>query len=282
MSPDRRRRLLSRTERTMEGQGIVRMFQFRGGVAATLAIFAVVSCGNPAPTATPTVRVTPTAIARPSAAAGPCASVTTTTDIARVPPACAALWAPYGVTKVPPANLTDSTPPAPPVVNATKGGVSDAEMKQWIAASNRDSVWYRWAEANDQASLMPRLGEVSLDPPAELQAMAANEPITQPDCALFPAKLSVFAISPSDRRFFSSQPHTTSDQYVFVGTYPGPCTVTALNTSGQTITIASYPSTGTTFFASHLAQDPLLGPLLFYDGAGNCNQSGAPSTWCRS
>ncbi|MDQ6847114.1 MAG: hypothetical protein M3019_05970 [Candidatus Dormibacteraeota bacterium] len=249
----------------------------------TAAVVAVSSCGSPAPTPTPSARSTLTAATRPSAAAGPCASVATTTAIAQVPPACAALWAPYGVTKVPPANLTDSTPSAPTtVVNATQGGLSDAALKQWIAASNRDSLWYRWAEANDQASLMPRLGDVALDPPAELQAMAANEPITQPDCALFPAKLSVFVISPSDRRFFSSQPHTTSDQYVFVGTYPGPCMVTALNATGQTITIASYPSTGTTFFASHLAQDPLLGPLLFYDGAGNCNQTGAPSAWCRS
>jgi hypothetical protein len=129
---------------------------------------------------------------------------------------------------------------------------------------------------------MPRLGQVSLDPPAELQAMAANEPISQPDCALFPVKVAVFSIAGHDRSFFAAQPSTSADSYVFVGTYPGPCSVTAMTVAGQTITLASYPSTGVTFFASHLVQDPLLGPLLFYDGAGNCTQTAAPPSWCRS
>jgi hypothetical protein len=260
----------------------VRIDGFRCGVVATLTVLAVSSCGNPTPS--PTVRHSPTPTpARPSAAAGPCASVAATTAIGDVSAACAALWAPYGVTKVPPANLTDSTPPAPSsLVNATNGALSDSDLAQLITASNRDSLWYRWAEANDQPSLMPRLGDVRLDPAAELQAMAANEPVTQPDCALFPTKLSVFVISQTDRRFFASQPRTAADQYVFVGTYPGSCSVTALKASGEVVTIASYPTVGTTFFASHLVQDSVLGPILFYDGAGNCSQTGAPDAWCHA
>jgi hypothetical protein len=242
----------------------------------------VSSCGTPAPTRTASPRPSPAVASRPSAAAGPCASVTATTAIAQVPAACAAVWAPYGVTKVPPANLTDATPPAPTLVNATQGALSDEKLQGWILASSRDSLWYRWSEANDQSSLMPRLGQVSLDPPAELQAMAANEPIFQPDCALFPTKVAVFPITSNDRNFFTAQPSTARDSYVFVGTYPGPCVVTATTLAGQTITLASYPSTGVTFFASHPVQDPLLGPLLFYDGAGNCNQAGAPTSWCHS
>lgn len=248
---------------------------------ATLAIVAVASCGNPAPSSTPTTRATPTAIARPSAAAGPCASVMVTTAIAQVPAACAALWAPYGVTKVPPANLTDSTPAPPPVVNGTNGAVSDAELKQWLAASNRDSVWYRWAEANTQSALLSRLGSPSLYPSAELQALAAQETIAQPDCALFPTKVKVLPVSSADRRFFASRGQSVTDSYVFVGEYPGRCTVTATTMSGQTKTIAYYPSDGITFFASHVVSDPLLGPLLFADGAGNCNEAGVPSSWCR-
>jgi hypothetical protein len=166
------------------------------------------------------------------------------------------------------------------VVNATNGGVSDAALRQWIVASSRDSMWYRWAEANDQSALMPKLGQVALDPAAELQAMAANESIRQPDCALFPTKVSVFSIGTTDRRFFASQPHVASGDLLLSGTYPGPCQVTAVNGSGQTITIASYPTTGITFFAGHLVDDPALGPLFYYDGAGNCSQAGVPVAWC--
>ena len=77
----------------------------------------------------------------------------TTTAIDQVPAACAALWAPYGVTKVPPANLTDSTPPPPTVVNATNGAVSDATLRAWALASNRDCALVQWAETNDQISI---------------------------------------------------------------------------------------------------------------------------------
>lgn len=266
--------------RAEEGHAMVLTGGIRVCLVAMLAL-ALSSCGDPTGghTATPTPRA-PIA-PRPSAAAGACASVATTTPIEQVPAACATLWAPYGVTKVPPANLTDATPQPPPVVNATKGAVSDSQIATWILASNRDSLWYRWAEANDQSSLMPRLGEVSLDPRAELQAMAANEPISQPDCALFPVKLKVFPISTADHRFFVAEGETVGDTYVFVGAYSAPCAVTATDPSGKIVTLASYTSVGVTFFASHLVDDPLLGPLLFYDGAGNCGQQGAPTTWCK-
>jgi hypothetical protein len=263
----------------MEGHAMVRTGGIRIGTVAVAAM--VASCGTPAPHSTASPTPHSTTPPRPSAAAGPCASVMATTPIAQVPAACAALWAPYGVTKVPPANLTDATPSTPQVVNETQGAVSDAQLAQWILASNRDSLWYRWAEANDQASVMPRLGVVALDPPVELQAMAAHEPISQPDCALFPNKVAVFPITADDRRFFVAHAQTVSDSYVFVGAYPGPCTVTATNSSGQTITLASYPTAGTTFFASHLVADPLLGPLLYYDGSGSCSESGAPPQWCQ-
>ncbi len=257
------------------------MERFRGGVVATLAIFAVASCGNPAPTATPTARKTPTAIARPSAAAGPCASVTTTTAIAEVPPACAALWAPYGVTKVPPANLTDSTPSAPPVVNGTNGAVSDADAQAWALAANRTAVWYRWAEANDQPSLLGRLGHPSLLPPAELQVLATNGTVAQPDCAIFPTKVALFAIDTEANRFFTSVGQIVSGGFALAAKYPGPCTITSVSASGQVQTIASFPQAGVTFFAGAIRDDALLGRVWFTVGAGNCAQRGAPTAWCR-
>lgn len=155
-------------------------------------------------------------------------------------------------------------------------------LGSWILASNRDSLWYRWAEANDQTPLLSHLGVVGLDPPAELKAMAANEPITQPDCALFPLRVEVFPITLANQRFFDGEGEQVRSSYAFVGTYPGPCAVTAISTSGQTITLASYPSQSVTFFAGHVESDPLLGDLLFYDGAGNCTDRGAPTEWCQA
>ncbi len=255
---------------------------FRGGLAGTMAVLALSSCGSPAPVPTAATRPTSTPLPRPSAAAGACASVQTTTAIAQVPAACAALWAPYGVTKVPPANLTDSTPAPPLVVNETNGAVSDGQLKMWILASNRDSVWYRWAEANVQPSLLSRLGSMALFPAAEVQALAAHESVAQPDCAIFPLKVTVFAISETDRAFFRSHGQTAADPYVFVSAYPGSCTVLGTDATGHTVAIETFPSAGVTFFASHLVDDPVLGPLLFADGAGNCSESGAPPTWCRA
>ncbi len=134
----------------------------------------------------PPGRTTPTPLPRPSAAGGPCASVQTTRAIDRVPAACAALWAPYGVTKVPPANLTDSTPALPQVVNATNGAVSDPQLGSWIRGSNRASVSYRWAKANKQPALLPRLRSLALYPFVQPHALASNATMEQPDCAIYP------------------------------------------------------------------------------------------------
>lgn len=99
------------------------------GVFAALLAAGLSSCGSPAPQPTAKRTPPPPRAARPSAAAGPCASVTTTTAIADVPAACAALWAPYGVTKVPPANLTDATPgPPAEVINASGGSLSGSRL----------------------------------------------------------------------------------------------------------------------------------------------------------
>jgi hypothetical protein len=264
----------------MEGHAMVLTGGIRVGTVAVAVMVASCAPATPSSTASPTPHAT--AAPRPSAATGPCASVMTTTPIGQVPAACAALWAPYGVTKVPPANLTDATPTTPQIVNATRGAVSDSQLSQWVVASNRDSLWYRWAEANDQSALLSHLGVVSLDPPAELKAMAANEPITQPDCALFPLKVEVFPITASDQRFFVGEGETVTSSYAFVGTYPGPCAVTATTISGKTVTLASYPSQSVTFFAGQVVNDALLGGLLFYDGAGNCMNRGAPTEWCQS
>ncbi len=258
------------------------MFRGRGlaGLLAATAVAALSSCGNPTPSHSPSRVAKTTSVPRPSAPATPCASVITTTPIADVPAACAALWAPYGVTKIPPVNLTDAAPAPPVVVNETQGAISDAQLHSWVIASTRASLWYRWAEANDQSGLMSHLGRLKLIPPAELQAMATGETVQQPDCALFPTRVVLFPITASDRRFFLSEGESVKADYALVGRYPGPCLVTAQAANGQAHTLASYPTAGITFFATYQVNDPLLGTLLFTDGAGNCSDRGAPTAWC--
>jgi hypothetical protein len=113
--------------------------------------------------------------------------------------------------------------------------------------------------------------------------MAAGEPITQPACALFPTKVEAFKLLQADQVFFAGEGESVAAAtYAFVGTYPGPCTVTAVRADGQRVTLASYPTSSVTFFASHYVNDPALGPILFTDGAGNCTDPGAPNRWCRS
>ena len=149
--------------------------------------------------------------------------MTTTTDIGEVPAACAALWAPYGVTKVPPANLTDATPAPPPVVNGTNGAVSDVDARAWALASNRGAVWYRWAEKFGQTSILGHLVTPGLVPAAELSALSKGAEIDEPDCSSFGTRYAFFALGSDGPSFFAGLGQHTTAQYVLAETYPGPC-----------------------------------------------------------
>jgi hypothetical protein len=260
----------------------VRSRRVRAGVAVAMSVIALTSCGSSAPIHTTTAVPRNPVAAHPSAASGPCASVTTTTDIGQVPAACAALWAPYGVTKVPPVNLTDSTPAPPVVTNGTEGAATDAVVASWAVASNRGSVWYRWSEANDQPTLLAKIGRPSLLPPSELQALDAGGTVLQPDCAIFPEKESAFEAGSDGVRYFSSFGQSVQGDTVLVAKFPGLCNVTARAPDGQVRTIASYGSAGVTFYAGHMVDDPLLGEIWFTDGASNCQSGAPPTAWCTS
>src|SRR5438132_9837578 len=143
-------------------------------------------CGSPsAPTSKASARAV---AASPSPSGGPCATVKTTTSIDQVPTACAALWAPYDVTKVPPPDIIqqERVPPAPHVVNKTNGAVSDAEAQSWANASNNGSGWFKWAEANDQPGFLTHLEVIADVLPAEQLALSRGAYVTQPDCNLYP------------------------------------------------------------------------------------------------
>ncbi len=244
-------------------------------------MLALSSCATPTPSATGTPRPTPTAaLVRPSAAAGPCASVRTTTAIDQVPAACAALWAPYGVTKVPPANLTDSTPVPPAVVNATNGAASDADAQAWALAANRTGMWLQWSEANDQYGLTtrlegPRVVNARLD-----QLMRAGVSITDPNCDVFAARYRLFPMTADGQRFLTSFGEVSTAPFVLVASYSGPCSLLAHFPDGRAETLFPAPGEVVTVLAGTTRHDPLLGDLWFVDAGALCSHSGAPVAWC--
>jgi hypothetical protein len=203
-----------------------------------------------------------------------------TTPIGQVPAACAALWAPYGVTKVPPANLTDSTPVPPSVVNGTSGGVTNADVQAWAMAANRAAVWLRWSEANDQFQLTQKL-EGPLVVNAQLdQLMRQGVAISDPACDLFAQRYVLFPMTPQGLRFFASFAERTLDQFVFEEKYPGPCSLTATFSDGRTQTL--FPSAGpvTSVVAGAVRHDPVMGDIWYITAGGFCTDRGAPTEWC--
>jgi hypothetical protein len=263
-----------------EGHGEVRRGSVRAGVVVTLVVAAVSSCGTPAPTHTASPSASSTVALRPSAAAGPCASVTTTTAIGQVPAECAAVWAPYGVTKVPPANLTDSVPQPPEVVDGTQGVVSDTEAQSWATAANRTGIWLRWSELNDQYSLTTRIESSQVINATLDKLMRGGTSVIDPDCDLFAQKYVLFPMNSGGTQFFSSFGETTQDAYVLVEHYPGPCAILASNPGGGTHTVAATPNPTVSISAGVVRHDPLLGDLWFADGAAFCTDRGAPTSWC--
>jgi hypothetical protein len=258
----------------------MRIGRLRGGLGATVAVLAVTSCGTPAPSPTVTARSTTTALPRPSAAAGPCASVTTTTAIDQVPAACATLWAPYGVTKVPPANLTDSTPPPPAVVNATNGAVSDADARAWAVAANRGAVWYRWAERFGQVPLLAHLVTQGLIPASELAALSQGAEIDEPDCSSFGTRHAFFPIGTDGPAFFSGLGQRTSAQFVLAETYPAPCQISAKYPDGRVVVLFSYSTSGTTVSGGSLRHELILGDIWCSEAAADCTTQHGPQKWC--
>lgn len=254
-----------------------------GGIRAGLLVMVVAlsACGSPSPsrTASPTPTATPTP--RPSAATGACASVTTTTPIEQVPAACAALWAPYGVTKVPPANLTDSTPVPPTVINGTNGAVSDADARALALAANTTGVWLRWSEANSQYQLTRHIESAQVVNASIEQLLRQGTKVVDPDCDLFADKYEVFAMSPEGSAFFQSFGQATDhDAVVLVEYYPGPCAIEEQPSGGSLRTLVATPSAVVSVATGSVHHDPVLGAIWFADGAAFCSSRGAPNAWC--
>jgi len=214
---------------------------------------------------------------------GPCASVKTTTAIVDVLPACAALWAPYQVTKVPPPDILqqEHVPLAPPVKNVTNGAVSDADAQLWANASNRGSGWYKWAEASGQPGLLRHLvGDANIAP-AEAQALADGAQVSLPDCAIYPLSNALYPMSASGRSYFTAKHLPAGDPYVLVAVFTGPCSATATYPDGRVVAIPELSQNTTIFQPGIPRNDAVLGNIWFTDAGGNCNDPlGPPPEWC--
>jgi len=236
------------------------------------------ACGSSSAVAPPTRSAT--ASATPG---GPCASVHVTTPIEDVPPACAALWAPYQVTKVPPPDILqqEHVPPAPPVRNMTNGAVSDADAQRWADASNRDSGWYKWAEANGQIGLLRHLVGDALIPADEQSALAADATIELPNCDLYPSDNALFEVGASDEGFFREKGLPTDSSFVVVGDYPGPCTESFHYPDGRVTSVQVSSQPTRVFIAGRLVSAAPLGDIWLGDASGNCaDPTGPPAAWC--
>jgi len=233
-------------------------------------------------TPTPTTS-THSASKSPSVSPGPCATVKTTTSIDQVPTVCAALWAPYDVTKVPPPDILqqEHVPPAPHVVNRTNGAVSDAEAQLWADAANWNSGWLKWAEANDQPGLLIHLTGPSVISPMENDALSKGATIALPACDLYPATYALFGNAADGNAYFRRKGLATDSAYLLVATYPGPCSSIATYPDGHTATIIDDTGPTTAFIPGKLRSDRVLGSVWYADAGGSCNDAaGPPPEWC--
>lgn len=240
-------------------------------------------CGATAPvlTAPETHAVAATGTMIP--ATDPCAAVTTTTPVDEVTLACRERWSPYDVTEIPPSKelQMEHVPAAPTVVNMTGGAVPDTTAQRWADASNRDSGWWKWAEASDQLFFLRHLVGPALIPAADVEALQNGAAIAQPDCNLYPISSKLFAIGPEGRAYFARRNEHIDDRYVFVVAYSGPCSETVRAADGRFTSIVDLTTTTTVFTPGVLRNDPVLGDIWFGDAGGSCQDPlGPPAAWC--
>jgi hypothetical protein len=240
-------------------------------------------CSSSAPSPRPSG--SPSSSPSASLASGPCASVHVTTAIEQAPAACAALWSPYQVTKVPPPDILqqEHIPAAPPVRNVTNGAISDAVAQHWADANNADSGWFKWAEANGQLAFLAHLAGPDVILPADSAALAQGASISQPDCNLYPTMITLAPIGADGVAYFTRKGLPTDNQFVLIQlvTITAPCNAIASYPDGHQSPIPALQQTTTVFAAGKLQSDHVLGDIWFSDAGGGCSDpTGPPSSWC--
>lgn len=163
----------------------------------------------------------------------------------------------------------------------TAGAVSQMDAQHWADANSRASGWYRWAEANGQRFLLPKLAGPQLINPVEEQALEQGATIADPDCSLFPGSISLYPVGADGKAYFARKSLPADEDWVFVVPFTAPCAITATFPDGHTQSISQLSEPAVGFIPGQLRHDPLLGDIWYTDAGGNCNDpAGPPSEWC--
>lgn len=193
------------------------------------------------------------------------------------------MWASYNVTKVPPPNelSLEKVPAGPTVDNRTNGAASNADAQSWVDASNRESGWFQWAEANGQLPFLQHISAQNLLNPAERAALDAGATIDQPACNLYPTAAAVFPLGADGRSYFGPAGVSAADGFVIVARFASPCAAVTHYPDGHTSSIDEASPNTSVFIPGQIVHDKLLGDIWYSDNGGNCNDpKGPPTEWC--
>lgn len=255
--------------------GVVKRMSTTAVLALTLVGCSTGSTSSPQATATPSLTGSV-----PAGLSGPCAAVKVTTPIDKAPAACAALWQPYDVTGVPPADLLSKVPAAPKVRNMTQNAVSDKTAQEWADASNRQSAWYGWAVANGQQPFLEHLASpTELVRSSDSSVLLDGARIVYPTCALYPDTITVAPTDADEIAFFEGINVTVKSKYTLVETFRGSCQINAIYPDGHKVMLSDRVDSITNFFPGTTRSDQLLGDLWMTEASGTCDSS-IRQTWC--
>lgn len=236
-------------------------------VAAAIAAVAVLAgCGGAR---------TPVSGAPPPgpAASGDADFPAVATPLSSAPPRLAGLWRPYGVTVIPPASVVDSATgvaAAIPVANHSGGAFSDAQVQQFAVDDMRDQLLVGWAGEHLQPALSAHLaGELFLVGP-DAFALADGTALHYPPCGLVPTGFVVLPPTPGfDAELTGRNQEITPGAFPVRLSFTG-CAVTGTTRSGATVTVDPATGPATIVVDDVLRHDPVLGDVLFAEGATSC------------
>lgn len=237
----------------------------RFAAVVMLALLAACASTQAAPTTSPVASQRP-----PSGGPFPVRD----TPLSGAPADLAALWRPYGVTRIPAKSVVDAAAAAAaavPVANHSKGAFSDAQMQQFLLATVRDQLLVGWAGEHVQPSLDAYLAGEPFLVGADGHALADGTAVHYPTCALIWTSMTLLAPNPAyDTALIHHGWYVAPGSFPMRATFAGCGAVSGTTRAGATVTLdpASGPRTVVLDFV--LRHDAVLGDLLFAEGISGC------------
>ena len=247
------------------------------GTADVAAQRASASPGKASATAAPEQQQTAAKIADLLATypkGSPCADVLVETPIAKVPPACAALWQTLNVGIVPGQNLLPRAPSFPTL--GTGPGVTSDEAIRYATGLWRTEAFQGFAVGTRQLGIAEALGkdELFLRVGTMERAILQGEKVTTPICHFFPTQIEVVAVAPDFAEFLKATGRTLGVHARF----SGPCYATATNAQGASRELFRFAGNFDVLFVGDLRSTNPLGHMLWITGLAECTQDIAKKT----